>query len=163
MKLIKFDFIYRQALVAPLYFLIFISYLVIGWFLNGYGASLISWLGTIAVLCYTIRSGIGALVLASFWVVALSSHAILHYSWLDDLPLPKQHINQFIYSALLFNWLFSLIALWFLAAVSDYLRKGSYANTVICNCLAGLVLMGMATGWVLYDDTAPFLCHIIEK
>jgi hypothetical protein len=156
MKLLKFDFIYHQAVVAPLFFLIFISYIVIGWFLNGYGASSISWLGTIAVLCYTVRSGTGALVLALFWVVSLSSLVIVKHFWLHDLPLPEHFAYRVIYTALLANWLFSIMAIWFLAVVSDFLRKGSYSKTIISNCLSSLVVTGMAAGWLLYEKTVQF-------
>ncbi len=143
----------NDHIVPILYFLaIFVSFVIIGWLLNGYEASVIAWIGMLAMICYLMWAGSGAIALASVWVVGLMSVAAIRQLWLHDLPRPE---FRFIPLALLANWLFALGVVWLLATARDVLRQRHISRSwgfsaLIC---LGFVLIGLASGWQLYQKT----------
>jgi hypothetical protein len=143
----------NQQIVSLYLVTVFVSFVVIGWLLNGYAVTQFVWVGTLAMICYIIRVGSGAIALASVWVVGLMSMAAMHQLWLHDLPRPE---FRFIPMILLANWLFALGVVWLLAKVSDFLRQKYISRTWAFSALICLVVMGMVSGWQLYQETVLF-------
>ncbi|MEQ1559350.1 MAG: hypothetical protein ABL933_10505 [Methyloglobulus sp.] len=140
-------------LTSALYLLtLCVSFVAIGWLLNGYSASEFVWFITIMIICYVIRVGSGAIVLASIWIVGLMSVAAVRQLWFHDIPRPE---FKFIPMTLLANWLFTLGTAWFLGNVSDYFRQQSNSKTRVFLVLIGLVAAGLTCGWQLYYQMLP--------
>jgi hypothetical protein len=127
-----------------------VSFVVIGWLLNGYSASQFVWFGTVITICYVIWVGTGAIALASVWVVGLMSIAAMNQAWLRDLPRPE---FKFIPMMLLANWLLALGTVWWLGNVSDFFRQNSKPNPRVFILLIFLVIGGLTSGWHLYQQT----------
>lgn len=153
-KFLSFGFLLSQQIVSLLYLVtVFVNFVVIGWLLNGYAASQIAWIGTLAMICYLVQVGSGAIALASVWVVGLVSVAAIRQLWLHDFPRPE---FQYIPMILLGNWLFSLGVVWVLGTVSDVFRQRYFSKAWTFLTLMCIVLMGIASGWQLYQKTISF-------
>jgi hypothetical protein len=149
----------NQHIVTLLYLVsVFFSFFLIGWLLNGYGASEIAWIGTGAMICYVIRVGSGAVVLASVWVVGLMSVVAINHHWLHHIPRPE---FRFIPMILLVNWISALVVVWLLGKVSDFLRQNYASRVWAFSALISTVATGLASGWQLYPQTLQFLISTI--
>jgi hypothetical protein len=143
-----------QQIITPLYLVtVFVSFVMIGWLLNGYVATQIVCIGTLTMICYLAWVGSGAIALASVWVVGLMSMAAIHQLWFHDLPRPR---FQFIPMVLLANWLFALGVVGLLGKASDFLRQRYVSRMWVFSALLCLVVIGLVSGWQLYPKTLQF-------
>jgi hypothetical protein len=143
-----------QQIITPLYLVtVFVSFVMIGWLLNGYVATQTVCIGTLAMICYLTWVGSGAIVLASVWVVGLMSMAAINQLWLHDLPRPE---FRFIPMVLLANWLFALGVVWLLGKASDFLRQRYVSRIWAFSALMCLVVIGLVSGWQLYQKTLQY-------
>jgi hypothetical protein len=140
-----------QKIITPLYLVtVLVSFVMIGWLLNGYVATQTVCIGTLAMICYVTWVGSGAIALASVWVVGLMSMAAINQLWLHDLPRPE---FRFIPMVLLANWLFALGVVWLLGKASDFLRQRYVSRIWAFFALMCLVVIGLVSGWQLYPKT----------
>jgi hypothetical protein len=146
-----------QQLITSLRLItVFICFVIVGWLLNGFDASQIVWLVTLAVCCYLAWVGSGGIALASVWVVGLMSMAAIGQFWPRNLPRPE---FQFIPMALLANWLFALSVVWQLGKISDLLRQGHLTRIWAFSLLLSVAVLGLLFGWQLYPESLLFISN----
>ncbi len=129
---------------------VFVGFVLIGWLMNGFEASIMVWMVTLAVSCYLTWVGSGGVALASIWVVGLMSMAAIHQLWFHNMPRPE---FRYIPMTLLANWLLVLAIVWRLGKLSDNLRKTTLPRMLVFFGLISVVVTSLIFGWQSYAET----------
>lgn len=137
---------------ASLYLILLaVGYLIAGWILASFHASVWVWLGTVLMILHLARSGSDGIFLAMCWMIGIICTGVILKSWPTFIPLDNIKLWSISYIFLLLLTILLIFGLAFAQTPLQSFRLNPKQGFYLLILLSGLSLL---MGVILFNLTA---------